>query len=149
MELQELASKLPWTNALGVWKLNGSLKKKKGYRKGGNGTKVKPNSEATDASVADIEQQELPQAASAAESQKKAESTPDIETNTQESEEAAPKAKLIKFRVTCNRAGDKHSFSSNEAARDFGGAVQEFFQWKADMTKFDIEVGMLIPTGLI
>lgn len=149
MELQELASKLPWTNALGVWKLNGSLKKKKGYRKGGNGTKVKPNSEAKDAAVADIEQQELPQAASAAESQKKAESTPDIETNTQESEEAAPKAKLIKFRVTCNRAGDKHSFSSNEAARDFGGAVQEFFQWKADMTKFDIEVGMLIPTGLI
>ncbi|XP_070693488.1 tRNA (guanine(6)-N2)-methyltransferase THUMP3 [Pempheris klunzingeri] len=145
MELQQLASKLPWTNALEVWKLNGTLKKKKGYRKGGNGTKVKPNSEASDATVADAEQQELPQAASSADGQTKAESVPDsadadVEASMQVSEEAAPKAKLIKFRVTCNRAGDKHSFSSNEAARDFGGAVQEFFQWKADMTKFDIEV---------
>ncbi|NXH11377.1 THUM3 protein, partial [Bucco capensis] len=48
--------------------------------------------------------------------------------------------KVLKFRVTCNRAGDKHSFTSNEAARDFGGAVQEHFQWKADMTGFDVEV---------
>ncbi|XP_062441776.1 tRNA (guanine(6)-N2)-methyltransferase THUMP3 [Rhea pennata] len=47
---------------------------------------------------------------------------------------------VLKFRVTCNRAGDKHSFTSNDAARDFGGAVQEHFQWKADMTNFDIEV---------
>ncbi|NWI12574.1 THUM3 protein, partial [Crypturellus soui] len=47
---------------------------------------------------------------------------------------------VLKFRVTCNRAGDKHSFTSNEAARDFGGAVQEHFQWKADMTNFDVEV---------
>uniref|UniRef100_A0A8C5QD70 THUMP domain containing 3 n=1 Tax=Leptobrachium leishanense TaxID=445787 RepID=A0A8C5QD70_9ANUR len=47
---------------------------------------------------------------------------------------------VLKFRVTCNRAGDNHSFTSNEAARDFGGAVQEHFQWKADMTNFDIEV---------
>ncbi|XP_070815755.1 tRNA (guanine(6)-N2)-methyltransferase THUMP3 [Chaetodon trifascialis] len=140
MELQQLASKLPWTNALEVWKLNRSLKKKKGYRKGGNGTKSKPDSEATDATVADAEQQELPQAASAAESQTKAESVPDVESSTLDSGEVAPEAKLIKFRVTCNRAGDKHSFSSNEAARDFGGAVQEFFQWKADMTKFDVEV---------
>ncbi|NWV86741.1 THUM3 protein, partial [Dasyornis broadbenti] len=48
--------------------------------------------------------------------------------------------KVLRFRVTCNRAGDKHSFTSNEAARDFGGAVQEHFQWKADMTNFDVEV---------
>ncbi|XP_034726139.1 THUMP domain-containing protein 3 [Etheostoma cragini] len=140
MEMQQLASKLPWTKALEVWKRNGTLKKKKGYRKGGNGIKVKPNSEATDAAVADTEQQELPPAASAAESLTKVENTADMETSTQELEETVPEAKPIKFRVTCNRAGDKHSFSSNEAARDFGGAVQEFFLWKADMTKFDIEV---------
>ncbi|XP_031706602.1 tRNA (guanine(6)-N(2))-methyltransferase THUMP3 isoform X2 [Anarrhichthys ocellatus] len=153
MEMMQLATTLPWTNALAVWKLNGTLKKKKGYRKGGNGTKVKSKREATDATVADTEQQELPQAASAAESQTKAESTTsaaesqtkaestaEAETSAQDSEEAEPEAKVTKFRVTCNRAGDKHSFTSNEAARDFGGAVQEFFQWKADMTKFDIEV---------
>ncbi|KAE8298602.1 THUMP domain-containing protein 3 [Larimichthys crocea] len=141
MELQQLASKLPWTNALEVWKLNRTLKKKKGYRKGGNGTKVKPNGESADAAVADTEQQEPPEAkATSAESQAKTESAPEAESSQQDSGEAAPEAKVMKFRVTCNRAGDKHSFSSNEAARDFGGAVQEFFQWKADMTKFDIEV---------
>lgn len=136
MELQQLASKLPWTDALEVWKLNRTLKKKKGHRKGGNNTKIKPNNEAGDVAVADTEQ--LPQVLS--EVQEKAESAPDSETCEQDSEETAPEAKVIKFRVTCSRAGDKHSFSSNEAARDFGGAVQEFFQWKADMTKFDVEV---------
>uniref|UniRef100_A0A8C8DUT0 THUMP domain containing 3 n=1 Tax=Oryzias sinensis TaxID=183150 RepID=A0A8C8DUT0_9TELE len=132
MELQELASKLPWTNALEVWKLNRTLKKKKSYRKGGNATKAKP----ADTGVCDAaEQQETAQELSAAEGDTK--DAPDVESHQQE---AAPEDKPIKFRVTCNRAGDKHSFSSNEAARDFGGAVQEFFQWKADMTKFDIEV---------
>uniref|UniRef100_A0A669CYV6 THUMP domain containing 3 n=1 Tax=Oreochromis niloticus TaxID=8128 RepID=A0A669CYV6_ORENI len=139
LELQQLASKLPWTNALEVWKLNGTLKKKKGHRKGGNTTKVKPNRNTTEVAAADTEQQ-LHQVASAAEGQLEAESAADAEPCEQDSQEAAPEAKVIKFRVTCNRAGDKHSFSSNEAARDFGGAVQEFFQWKADMTKFDIEV---------
>lgn len=67
-----------------------------------------------------------------------------VETlDTEESAEATPEAKVLKFRVTCSRAGDKHSFSSNDAARDFGGAVQEFFMWKADMTKFDVEVILL------
>lgn len=132
-ELQELASKLPWTNALEVWRLNRSFKKKKGYRKGGSGTKIKPNSEAGDATA---EEQDLPHTEAAVE---KVESMPEVEDST----DAAPEAKVIKFRVTCSRAGDKHSFSSNEAARDFGGAVQEFFQWKADMTKFDVEVLLL------
>lgn len=139
-ELQQLASKLPWTNALEVWKQNRTLKKKKGCRKGGNGTNTKPNTEAT----ANTEQQEQHQTASVAEPQTTTESMPDAESGLQPSDEAAPEAHLIKFRVTCSRAGDKHSFSSNEAARDFGGAVQEFFQWKADMTKFDIEVGILV-----
>uniref|UniRef100_A0A3P8TIR3 THUMP domain containing 3 n=1 Tax=Amphiprion percula TaxID=161767 RepID=A0A3P8TIR3_AMPPE len=139
-ELQQLASKLPWTDALEVWKLNRTLKKKKGHRKGGNAAKVKPNSDASDTVAADAEQHELPQVLSTAEDQTTVESVPEMETCERDSQEAAPEAKVIKFRVTCNRAGDKHSFSSNEAARDFGGAVQEFFQWKADMTKFDIEV---------
>ncbi|KAM3621974.1 uncharacterized protein V6R79_018493 [Siganus canaliculatus] len=140
-ELQQLASKLPWNNALEIWRLNSSLKKKKGYRKGGNATKVKANSETTDVNGADAEQQELPQTAPDAESQTKDENcAADEEPSMPDQGDAAPEAKVIKFRVTCNRAGDKHSFSSNEAARDFGGAVQEFFQWKADMTKFDVEV---------
>ncbi|XP_033922282.1 tRNA (guanine(6)-N2)-methyltransferase THUMP3 isoform X2 [Melopsittacus undulatus] len=62
------------------------------------------------------------------------------ETKASDSRTSNGEAKMLKFRVTCNRAGDKHSFTSNEAARDFGGAVQEHFQWKADMTNFDVEV---------
>lgn len=54
--------------------------------------------------------------------------------------DSAGAGNVLKFRVTCNRAGDKHSFTSNDAARDFGGAVQDHFQWKADMTNFDVEV---------
>lgn len=74
---------------------------------------------------------------------------PDVTVGVQAGSESGSKAgdsetgegeKVLRFRVTCNRAGDKHSFTSNEAARDFGGAVQEHFQWKADMTNFDVEV---------
>ncbi|XP_073431037.1 tRNA (guanine(6)-N(2))-methyltransferase THUMP3 isoform X2 [Dendrobates tinctorius] len=62
-------------------------------------------------------------------------------TDDVESNDCSPDvSNILKFRVTCNRAGDKHSFTSNEAARDFGGAVQEHFLWKADMTNFDVEV---------
>nr|XP_030138905.3 THUMP domain-containing protein 3 isoform X2 [Taeniopygia guttata] len=69
----------------------------------------------------------------------------DVKVGVEASSESGPKAgegevKVLRFRVTCNRAGEKHSFTSNEAARDFGGAVQEHFQWKADMTNFDVEV---------
>ncbi|NXI85244.1 THUM3 protein, partial [Rhipidura dahli] len=66
--------------------------------------------------------------------------TSESETKAGDSQTGEGEAKVLRFRVTCNRAGDKHSFTSNEAARDFGGAVQEHFQWKADMTNFDVEV---------
>ncbi|XP_029007619.1 THUMP domain-containing protein 3 [Betta splendens] len=135
MELQQLASKLPWTNALEVWKLNGSLKKRRGHRKGGNAARGKPDTEARDETGSEMEQQPPPADTTAA-----SEDQMEVEACAQASDGAASGTRPLKFRVTCNRAGDKHSFSSNEAARDFGGAVQEFFQWKADMTKFDIEV---------
>ncbi|XP_032822526.2 tRNA (guanine(6)-N(2))-methyltransferase THUMP3 [Petromyzon marinus] len=48
--------------------------------------------------------------------------------------------RTLRFRVTCNRAGDGHSFTSMEVAREFGGAVQDHFGWKADMKNFDVEV---------
>lgn len=136
-ELQQLASNLPWTNALEVWKQNRTLRKKKGFRKGGNGANTKRSTEA----AAEVEGD---QTAAVAETQTTtAEVLPDADSCQEASGDSAPAASLTKFRVTCSRAGDKHSFSSNEAARDFGGAVQEFFQWKADMTKFDVEVGIL------
>lgn len=135
-ELQQLASNLPWTNALEVWKQNRTLRKKKGFRKGGNG--AKRSAEA----AADGEENQSPPAVETQTTT--AENLPDAESCQEASSDSVPAANPTKFRVTCSRAGDKHSFSSNEAARDFGGAVQEFFQWKADMTKFDVEVGALV-----
>ena len=51
----QLASELPWTNALAVWKLNNNLKKKKGFRRGKKGTKpVKANNGEADTVGADL-----------------------------------------------------------------------------------------------
>lgn len=142
-ELQQLASNLPWTNPLEVWKQNRTLRKKKGFRKGGNGANTKRSTEAA------ADGGEESQTAPVVETQTTtADNLPDADSSQEASANSAPVANLTKFRVTCSRAGDKHSFSSNEAARDFGGAVQEFFQWKADMTKFDVEVGILVWRGL-
>ena len=45
-----------------------------------------------------------------------------------------------KFRVTCRRAGDSHSFDSTSAAASFGSAVQRYFGWQVDLNNFDIEI---------
>lgn len=44
------------------------------------------------------------------------------------------------FRATCYRAGMNHSFQSPDVARNFGGAVQDYFGWNVKMKNFDIEV---------
>ncbi|XP_064486584.1 tRNA (guanine(6)-N2)-methyltransferase THUMP3-like isoform X2 [Ornithodoros turicata] len=49
-------------------------------------------------------------------------------------------AKVPKFRVTCNRSGTTHKFTSMEAAAIFGGAINDTFHWGVDMKNFDIEV---------
>jgi 23S rRNA G2445 N2-methylase RlmL len=45
-----------------------------------------------------------------------------------------------KFRVTCNRVGDRHCFTSMEAASQFGGQINERFHWPVSMKEFDVEV---------
>ncbi|NXP29539.1 THUM3 protein, partial [Scytalopus superciliaris] len=155
-DLEDLVKKLPWTNPLKVWELNNSLKKKKTKRKKHNlqspvsKEKLSDGGEEGGADQKDTNDQE-----DCAQNTVGVESTDSQDTekphgvasqNTGSGMElgdgqaAEGEAKVLKFRVTCNRAGDKHSFTSNEAARDFGGAVQEHFQWKADMTNFDVEV---------
>ncbi|XP_056607430.1 THUMP domain-containing protein 3 [Triplophysa dalaica] len=143
VDLQELAAKLSWTSALEVWKMNNSLKKKKGRRKGtyskksdhsGNvSTKCTTETVPSDPTSLseDLEALQVPNQTDVSHP----ESGPQTEKLSGD-QEALP----LKFRVTCNRAGDNHCFSSNDAARDFGGAVQDLFLWKPDMTKFDIEV---------
>jgi len=46
---------------------------------------------------------------------------------------------ILKFRVTCNRNGT-HSFQSMDAARDFGGTLQDKFQWAVNLKNFDLNV---------
>uniref|UniRef100_A0AAY5L3J8 THUMP domain containing 3 n=1 Tax=Esox lucius TaxID=8010 RepID=A0AAY5L3J8_ESOLU len=145
-DLQKLASKLPWSDALKVWNMNTTLKKKRGPHRQPQGPRGRGRGKAnkvtletdtmqTETIEADIVETDTVETDTVV--------TDTVVTDTVETDEVPGQelgAKVLKFRVTCNRAGDKHSFSSNEAARDFGGAVQELFQWKADMTKFDIEV---------
>ncbi|XP_054831131.1 tRNA (guanine(6)-N2)-methyltransferase THUMP3 [Eublepharis macularius] len=163
-DLEDLAKKLPWTNPLEVWKLNTSLKKKKTRQKKGNqhsNTRKQKlendiKGEGTVEGLHDPLQNILGlESAEIQDAQKTDEVMPPNEDEQSDSKEEVAssdenksgdckksemEAQVVKFRVTCNRAGDKHSFTSNEAARDFGGAVQDFFQWKADMTNFDVEV---------
>lgn len=56
------------------------------------------------------------------------------------------------FRVTCHRghpSGEKHSFTSQDAAKVFGGAIQSIFQWNVDMTEFDMEVVLNISADRV
>ncbi|XP_035244515.1 THUMP domain-containing protein 3 isoform X1 [Anguilla anguilla] len=149
-DFQKLASKLSWTNPLEVWRVNNAVKKKRWRRKGLNGPKGKAGG--------DSGKDEVETVTTETEGLRLESGTPaggsvepegdgalnngapgELDKDAEEQEEGAADP-LLKFRVTCNRAGDKHNFTSNEAARDFGGAVQDFFLWKPDMTKFDIEV---------
>ena len=44
------------------------------------------------------------------------------------------------FRATCYRSGMSHCFQSPDVARNFGGAVQDYFGWNVKMKNYDIEV---------
>ncbi|KAK6622348.1 hypothetical protein RUM44_002159 [Polyplax serrata] len=48
--------------------------------------------------------------------------------------------RIPKFRVTCNRVGQNHSFTSQEAATVFGGHLQDKFNWIVDLSNYDIEI---------
>ncbi|XP_053153970.1 tRNA (guanine(6)-N2)-methyltransferase THUMP3 [Hemicordylus capensis] len=160
-DLEDLAKKLPWTDPLEVWKLNTNLKKRKTRRKKGNQQsntkKEKLEDESDDKEVHDpvksilnldseIQDPEKTDETVSREDGEQSDAKEELTSNGEGENESGDckkcemEAQALKFRVTCNRAGDKHSFKSNEAARDFGGAVQDFFQWKADMTNFDVEV---------
>lgn len=154
---------LPWTNSLEVWKLNTSLKKRKTRRNKGNqqghakkekldkNKNQEGNEELQKPAQNDFKSAEVPDPENADEivpsdDDEQSEPREELTSNGDSRNESGDgktqevEAETLKFRVTCNRAGDNHNFKSDEAARDFGGAVQDFFQWKADMTNFDIEV---------
>ncbi|XP_006851626.1 PREDICTED: THUMP domain-containing protein 3 [Chrysochloris asiatica] len=155
-DFEDLAGKLPWSNPMKVWKINTSFKKKKTKRKkiNQNSSKDKTNnkreektderdvkneftSNALDPHILDYyENPAIKEEISTLVGDDLA----SFKDETDGSSKEETDHQVLKFRVTCNRAGEKHCFTSNEAARDFGGAVQDYFKWKADMTNFDVEV---------
>lgn len=155
-DFEELAGKLPWSDPLKVWQINTTFKKKKAKRRKANQSAGKEKADCGQGDKADEKDGKKKHASSTSDSHildyyenpaiKEEISTlvGDVlssckdETGQSLREETEPQVQ--KFRVTCNRAGEKHCFTSNEAARDFGGAIQEYFKWKADMTNFDVEV---------
>uniref|UniRef100_A0A8C8RLH5 THUMP domain containing 3 n=1 Tax=Pelusios castaneus TaxID=367368 RepID=A0A8C8RLH5_9SAUR len=167
-DLEDLAKKLPWTDPLKVWKLNTNLKKRKTKPKKQNQQSVASKEKLNDDGVKDKgdqkdadeellghpqntldlksgdqnteKTQEMIPADNQSDGKDEFQTTSENENKSGDCRKGEAEDQKLKFRVTCNRAGDKHSFSSNDAARDFGGAVQEYFQWKADMTNFDVEV---------
>lgn len=166
-DLEDLVKDLPWTNSLEVWKLNTSLKKRKTRRNKGNhqshakkkkldkNKNQEGNEELQKPVQNDFKSAEVPDSENVDEivpsdDNEQAEPREEMTSNGDNKEESGDgkkqemEAETLKFRVTCNRAGDNHNFKSDEAARDFGGAVQDFFQWKADMTNFDVEVTFIL-----
>ncbi|XP_071515850.1 tRNA (guanine(6)-N(2))-methyltransferase THUMP3-like isoform X2 [Panulirus ornatus] len=65
-------------------------------------------------------------------------------TDTEEAQSSGPK-----FRVTCSRTGSGHIFGSPEAARQFGGGVNEIFGWPVNLSNFDIEILLCIDTEFV
>ncbi|XP_062964513.1 tRNA (guanine(6)-N2)-methyltransferase THUMP3-like [Cynocephalus volans] len=155
-DFEDLAGKLPWSDPLKVWKINTSFKKKKTKRKkiNQNSSKEKiDNGQADKTDERDIKKEftnntldsqildyyENP-AIKEEISTLVSDDLASCRGDTDEISKEETEPQVLKFRVTCNRAGEKHCFTSNEAARNFGGAVQDYFKWKADMTNFDVEV---------
>ncbi|XP_039742576.1 tRNA (guanine(6)-N(2))-methyltransferase THUMP3 isoform X2 [Pteropus medius] len=155
-DFEELAGKLPWSDPLKVWKINSSFKKKKTKRRkiNENSSKEKiDNGRGDKRNDRDVKKELTNNALDShiLDYYENPAIREDISTlvgddlasckdETDESSREETDTEVLKFRVTCNRAGEKHCFSSTEAARDFGGAVQDYFKWKADMTNFDVEV---------
>lgn len=154
-DFEDLAGKLPWSDPLKIWKINTSFKKKKTKRRkinpnlskqkidnGRGDTTVEKDVKEFTNSVSDSQILDCYENPAVKEevSTLIGDDLTSCKDETEENSKEEVDPEVLKFRVTCNRAGEKHCFSSNEAARDFGGAVQDYFKWKADMTNFDVEV---------
>ncbi len=67
----------------------------------------------------------------------------------QDDAENGGSSSALKFRCTCYRSGTNHNFSSMDAAREFGGAVQDKFKWTVKMKGYDLDVVINIDTELV
>lgn len=54
----------------------------------------------------------------------------------------------IRFRCSATRTGE-HIFTSVDSARHVGGGVQDLFNWKVDLSNFDVEVVVYIVDDFV
>uniref|UniRef100_UPI00358E40D5 tRNA (guanine(6)-N2)-methyltransferase THUMP3 isoform X2 n=1 Tax=Myxine glutinosa TaxID=7769 RepID=UPI00358E40D5 len=137
-DFQKLVSQLSWDVSLEVWRFNNSVKRKKGE----SASRAKEIRSRDEQQVSAGTNNELSETKEEQPSSpiELAESCKGDQEGPSSVDPARTDPKAVRFRVTCNRVGEHHSFSSMEAAREFGGAVQDRFSWKADMKNFDIEI---------
>uniref|UniRef100_UPI00358E447E tRNA (guanine(6)-N2)-methyltransferase THUMP3 isoform X4 n=1 Tax=Myxine glutinosa TaxID=7769 RepID=UPI00358E447E len=142
-DFQKLVSQLSWDVSLEVWRFNNSVKRKKGE----SASRAKEIRSRDEQQVSAGTNNELSETKEEQPSSpiELAESCKGDQEGPSSVDPARTDPKAVRFRVTCNRVGEHHSFSSMEAAREFGGAVQDRFSWKADMKNFDIEGGLEWP----
>ncbi|OQR73522.1 THUMP domain-containing protein 3-like [Tropilaelaps mercedesae] len=63
-----------------------------------------------------------------------------LEGQSPEQAEADGREGLPHFRVTCNRTGPNHRFTSMQAAAKVGASVNDLFHWKVDMKGFNLHI---------
>ncbi|XP_053650269.2 tRNA (guanine(6)-N2)-methyltransferase THUMP3 [Cherax quadricarinatus] len=76
-------------------------------------------------------------------------SVAEMVTESNDSDRQQIHASGPKFRISCSRTGSKHIFGSSEAARQFGGAVNEIFGWPVDLSNFELEILLYIDTEFV
>jgi len=59
-----------------------------------------------------------------------------------------PDERVLRFRATCYRSG-KHEFTSMQAACEFGGELQQKFNWVVDLTRYDADVVISLDNGTV
>ncbi|RWS12248.1 THUMP domain-containing protein 3-like isoform X2 [Dinothrombium tinctorium] len=64
----------------------------------------------------------------------------ELDSILEKSTQSTENVKKPVFRVTCNRTGDNHCFTSNEAAAILGGIINETYHWPVSMKQFDLEI---------
>ncbi|XP_034239320.1 uncharacterized protein LOC117644159 [Thrips palmi] len=83
--------------------------------------------------------------ADGADSEDEIQSLPDYEREIEREIDAdVPSSeRVLRFRATCFRVG-KHSFGSMEVAREFGGELQDKFNWVVDLVNFNAEIVLFL-----
>ncbi len=69
-----------------------------------------------------------------------------IRTSTGTDTDNGAQNKILRYRVTCYRTGH-HSFGSQDAARSFGGRLQDLYNWVVNLSDYELDVVLKIDAS--